>query len=206
MIEFRYWPKADLKTHSLILLRASRRIVMFSIKIRPMPDRALLKQYRDKSPTDDAEVYADCFSVGVDGAVVLSEFVFSFYTTPVFKLERAILKYLAAKPSSDYEAKQLSDGSIDTFAAWIVEERTDDQLLMCDYRGRTRSWFMVSPIATTGRPKTLLYFGSAVVPIENRKTGKLEIGSGFSLLLGVHKLYSQILLHSAKLRLAKMRT
>ncbi len=179
---------------------------MFSIKLCPIPEGALLNQYRNRSPTEDAEVYTDCFSVDIDGALVLSEFVFSFYTTPVFKLERAILKHLAAKPSSDYEAKQLSDGSIDAFAAWTVEERTEEQLLMCDYLGRTRSWFMVSPKVTTGRPKTLLYFGSAVVPIENRKTGKLEIGSRFSLLLGFHKLYSKILLHSAKLRLEKMRT
>ena len=130
---------------------------MFSIKLCPIPEGALLNQYRNKSPTEDAEVYTDCFSVDIDGALVLSEFVFSFYTTPVFKLERAILKHLAAKPSSDYEAKQLSDGSIDAFAAWTVEQRTEEQLLMCDYRGRTRSWFMVSPIVATGLPRTLLF-------------------------------------------------
>ena len=179
---------------------------MFSINACPMPESALLNEYRNRSPSEDAEAYTDCYTVDIDGAVVLSEFVFSFYTTLVFKLERAILKHLAAKPSSDYEAKQLSDGSIDAFAAWTVEQRTEEQLLMRDYRGRTRSWFMVSPIVATGQPRTLLFFGSAVVPVENRKTGKLEIGSGFSLLLGFHKLYSKILLYSAKLRLAKMRT
>ena len=171
-----------------------------------MPEGALLKRYLNSSASDDVEAYTDCYAVSIDRAVVLSDFVFAFYTTRVFKLERAILKHFAAKPSSDYEAKQVSDGSTDAFAVWTVEDRTEDQLMMRDYRGRTRSWFMVSPKVATGQPRTLLYFGSAVVPIENRKTGKLEIGSGFSLLLGFHKLYSKMLLHSAKLRLAKMLT
>ena len=150
------------------------------------------------------KAYADCFAVTIDRSVVLSDFVFGFYTTPVFKLERVILKYLAAKPSTDYQARQLADDHIDSFAAWKVEQRTEKQLLMCDFRGRTRSWFMVTSITTSGHPKTLLQFGSAVVPRKNRKTGKLELGNGFSFLLGFHRLYSKGLLHSAKLRLEKL--
>jgi len=85
-----------------------------------------------------------------------------------------------------------------------VEQRTEKQLLMCDFRGRTRSWFMVTPITTSGHPKTLLQFGSAVVPRKNRKTGKLELGHRFNVLLGFHTLYSKVLLYSAKLRLEKL--
>ena len=171
-----------------------------------MPESALLNRYGNSSACEDVQPFTDCYSVSIDREVALAEFVFAFYTTPVFKLERVILKHLAAKSSTDDEARQVSDGSIDAFAAWTVEARTEDQLMMRDYRGRTRSWFMVSPTVATGERQTLLYFGSAVVPALNRKTGKLEIGSGFRLLLGFHKLYSKILLYSAKLRLAKLLT
>ncbi len=177
---------------------------MFSIEACPIPEGALLHRYRNSSPAEGVKAYADCFAVTIDRSVVLSDFVFGFYTTPVFKLERVILKFLAAKPSTDYQARQLADGCIDSFAAWNVEHQTEKQLLMCDFQGRTRSWFMVTPIATSGHPKTLLQFGSAVVPMKNRKTGKLELGSGFGVLLRFHKLYSKVLLNSAKLRLEKL--
>ncbi len=177
---------------------------MFSIEACPIPEGALLHRYRNSSPAEGVKAYADCFAVTIDRSVVLSDFVFGFYTTPVFKLERVILKYLAAKPSTDYQARQLADGCMNSFAAWKVEQRTEKQLLMCDFRGRTRSWFMVTLITTSGHPKTLLQFGSAVVPRKNRKTGKLGLGNGFNFLLGFHRLYSKGLLHSAKSRLEKL--
>ena len=173
---------------------------MRSTKACLVPENALLHAY-----SVTTEAYTDCYSVDINRSVMLSDFVFAFYTTPVFKLERIILKYCAAKPSTDDQARQLADGSIDSFAAWNVESRTDTELLMCDLSGRTRSWFTVTPIGTSGQPKTLLQFGSAVVPITNRKTGKLELGSGFRALLGFHKLYSKVLLRSAKLHLEKQR-
>ena len=176
---------------------------MFSIEACPIPEGALLNMYRNRAPAEGVEAHTDCFSVHINKSVELADFVFEFYTTPVFKLERVILKYLAARPSTDYQARQLADGCIDSFAAWNVEQRAEEQLLMCDFRGRTRSWFMVTPITTSDQPKTLLLFGSAVVPRKNRKTGKLELGDGFNILLGFHKLYSKILLHSAKMRLEK---
>lgn len=175
---------------------------MFSVEARPVPESALLSKYRPQS-SEKAEPYTDCYSVKINGLVKLPDFVFAFYTTPVFKLERIILKAFAAKPSTDYQARQLADGSIDSFAAWNVERRTDDQLLMCDFRGHTRSWFMVVPKATDGDPETLLRFGSAVLPFKSRRTGKLEMGRGYKVLLGFHKLYSQVLLYSTKLRLEK---
>lgn len=179
---------------------------MFSVEACPIPEGALLNVYRKRSPAERVEPHTDCYSVYIDKSVLLSDFVFEFYTTPVFKLERVVLKYLAAKPSTDQQARQLADGCIDSFAAWTVEQRTENQLLMCDFRGRTRSWFMVTPITTSGHPKTLLQFGSAVVPGKNRQPGKLELGRGFDVLLGFHKLYSKVLLYSAKLGLEKLMT
>jgi len=110
---------------------------MLSIERCPLPHNALLKKY------DRPGVYADCYRTDVIGAVTHKEYVGSFYTTSLFKLERTILRWAVSKPSSDIQAIQLADGSTDTFAAWHVEDRCENQLLLCDFRGRTRSWLMV---------------------------------------------------------------
>jgi hypothetical protein len=141
----------------------------------------------------------DCYCVEVADAISLPHYVFAFYTTRVFKLERFILKWCVAKPSSDVQAKQLAMGVIDTFAAWSVEGRDHDQILLCDFMGSTRSWLMTLPIA--GSSRTRLYFGSAVVPAISSKTGKSTLGLRFRLLLGFHKIYSKLLLRAAAKRL-----
>lgn len=176
---------------------------MFGIEASPIPEAALLVKYQKGSTSEKSQAYADCYSVEVRGMVALSDLVFAFYTTPVFKVERIILKYLVGKASNDSDARKLADDSIDSFAAWTVEQRTEHQLLMCDFQGRTRSWFMVTPAVNVSDTRTVLWFGSAVVPRNSRKTGQKELGSAFTLLLGFHKLYSKVLLYAAKLRLEK---
>ncbi len=172
---------------------------MSAVKAAPIPEVALLHKYSIESASDGANAYADCYSVEISRSVSLAEFVFAFYTTPVFKLERLILRFLAKSPSTDNQAQQLADGSIHVFAAWNEEQRADNQLLMCDFRGRTRSWFMVTPqTLASGQSISLLRFGSAIVPEQNRQTGKLEIGGAYKIVLGFHKLYSRILLGAAK--------
>lgn len=168
---------------------------MLSIKACSMPDNALLNAYIEGGH------YTDCYTTVINGSVSHAEYVFAFYTTSLFKLERIILKYLISKPSSDTEAKQLATGAIYTFAAWTVESRTKDQLLMCDFQGNTRSWFMLEPLHIGDSPKTRLYFGSAIVAHHNPRTGITSIGLGFKALLWVHKLYSRALLYSAQQRL-----
>lgn len=143
-----------------------------------LPNNALLQKYVKTG------VYTDCFSTETVRNVSLSEFVEAFYTTWLFKLERLILKVVVSKPSTDAQVKALTAGDLETFAAWNVEERTDQQLLMCDFHGHTRSWFMVAP----GR----LYFGSAVVPIDR---------PAYKMLIGFHRLYSRALLSAARSRL-----
>ena len=49
---------------------------------------------------------------------------------------------------------------------------------------------------------TRLYFGSAVVPELDAKTGQSSYGFGFHALLGFHRLYSRALLRSAVSRLS----
>ena len=160
-----------------------------------LPDAALLGRYAE------AGAYTDCYATDVSGAVSLAQYVTAFYTTPLFKLERVILKLALQKPSTDAQAGQLAGGSINAFAAWRVEDRCENQLLMCDVFGSTRSWLMVAPVLTEGGVATRLYFGSAVVPKRNAKTGRRSLGLDFRLLLGFHKLYSVALLRSAESRL-----
>ena len=145
--------------------------------------------------------YVDCYSAEIPGQVSFPEFVFAFYTTLLFKLERYILTFTVSKPSTDQQARQLAYGDIRSFAAWQVEHRADNELLMCDFVGRTRSWLMALPVHTTGDARTCLYFGSAVVPVKDLKTGELSIGSTYQALLGFHKIYSALLLRSAASRL-----
>lgn len=160
-----------------------------------LPVDALLQRHAG------AGAHADCYAVDVAGRVSHAAFVEAFYTTRVFKLERLILRLFASRPSTDDEARQLAAGTRDSFAAWSVEGRTADQLLLGDFTGRTKSWLMVAAAEGTASPKTRLYFGSAVVPVRSRRTGQAGLGWMFRALLGFHQLYSRILLGAARARL-----
>ena len=164
-----------------------------SIARSELPPSALLRSYVYVGS------YTDCYFTELPRAISLSEYVEAFYTTLVFRLERWILTHAVNKPSSDMDAQRVARAEIDAFAAWSVESRSQDQLLMCDYLRRTRSWFMVMPMEGGG---TRLCFGSAVVPVR-RKSGELTLGSTYLALLGFHKLYSRILLRSARSLLSR---
>ena len=168
---------------------------MFSIEKCGVPANAKLANYSIHG------TYTDCYATEIPGQISLAEFVFAFYTTFIFKLERLILKLVAAKPSADSQARQLADGVSQRFAAWHVEDRSENEILTCDFRGRTRSWLMVAPIATVNDARTRLYLESAVVPIRNAKTGQPSLGFGFQALVGFHKIYAVLLLYSAKSRI-----
>ena len=164
-----------------------------------LPETALLRAY-------ESHAYADCFTVDIAGSVSLEQFVMAFYTTRLFKVERSILKWAVSKPSTDEEARQLAAGTIVEFAAWHVEKRAPNQLLLSDMNKRTRSWLMIDSVTSNDGPATRLYFGSAVVPVRNRKSGNAEMGFIFRALLGFHKLYSVALLRAAVSRLHAMAT
>jgi hypothetical protein len=171
---------------------------MPAIQACPLPPQALLRKYAD------ADAYTDCYSAEVPRSVSHAEFVEVFYTGALFRIERLLLSLFLSRPSTDVQAKQLAVGERSTFAAWRVEDRATDQLLLCDVAGRTRSWLMVDTASTPHA--TRLYFGSAVVPIASRSTGKPAMSFAFKALLGFHKLYSRALLGSARSRLAADRT
>ena len=162
-----------------------------------MPESALLRAYQ-------AHAYADCYMTEVSGRISLEQFVTAFYTTRLFKVERSILKWAVSKPSTDDEVRQLAAGTIAAFAAWHIENRAANQLLLSDMNERTKSWLMIDSVKSNDGPVTRLYFGSAVVPVRNRKSGKAEMGCIFRALLGFHKLYSIALLRAAVTRLHAM--
>ncbi|MDH4021832.1 MAG: hypothetical protein OEV14_01775 [Gammaproteobacteria bacterium] len=164
-----------------------------------LPDEALLGRYTRSG------AFTDCYVTELPGTFSHAEYVRAFYTTWVFRLERAILKWAVARPSTDEQARQLAEGSIDSFAAWHVEGRSENQLLMSDFQGRTRSWFMTGTQAAGNAARTRLYFGSAVVPVTDSREGTARPGPLFSALLGFHKLYSRVLLGAAKSRLSSLR-
>jgi hypothetical protein len=167
------------------------------IQACPLPDEALLARYAR------GVAYTDCYSTEVARSVSHAEYVETFYTGAVFKLERLLLAWFVSRPSTDAQARELALGARSTFAAWDVEDRALNQLLMCDMAGRTRSWLMIEPLRSGSSPATRLYFGSAVVPARDKASGRPRLGFLFKSLLGFHKLYSQVLLRAARSRLAR---
>ena len=168
-----------------------------SVKKCPVPANTMLENYSTKGG------YVDCYQTEVPGKVSFPEFIVAFYTTPLFKLERLILKMTVAKPSTDAHARELADGSRNEFAAWKVENRKDNEILMCDFRGHTRSWLMVKSMNIDSDPRTRLYFGSAVLPIQKSKSEAPSLGRGYQALLGFHKVYSVLLLYSSELQIQR---
>ena len=159
-----------------------------TVRSQTLPDHALLAAHARNGH------YTDCWVTDLPGAVSHAQYVEAFYTTWVFKLERWILRWAIARPSTDQQARELAANRIDRFSAWAVEARAPDQLVMRDqFTRRTCSWLMVAPSPDGG---TRLYFGSGVSP---KRGGGL--GWDFGVLLGFHKLYSRILLGAAATRL-----
>lgn len=165
-----------------------------SIRRSELPPSAALAAYRERG------AYTDGYVTTLDRPIALAAYVDAFYTTPLFKLERWILAAFARRPSTDLQARELATGQLDSFAAWRVEARQGDQILLADLTGRTRSWLMVAPAEDGG---TQLYFGSAVVPLVDPTTGQRRMGLAFRALLGFHTLYSRALLFSARRKLTR---
>jgi hypothetical protein len=155
------------------------------------PDGALLDRYRGGGG------YTDCFVAVVPDRVTQTAYIEAFYTTALFKLERLVLALLVSRPSTDDEARRLAAAETDRFAAWTVEAREADQILLCDFMGSTRSWLMSVADPAAPSPTTRLYFGSAIVP----RKGAAGLGVGFRAMVPFHRLYARALLKAAVRRL-----
>src|SRR5262245_16512021 len=168
---------------------------MNAVTAGPMPDQALLSRYRER------RAFTDCYIVDIPRTVSLTEYVEVFYTTPLFKLERLFLTFTVVKPSSDAQARLMARGESSRFAAWTVEGRAHDQIILRDFLGKTRSWLMCA-----SQPGgTRLYFGTAVLPKRVSATGEVSLGWAFRLMLVFHRHYAPALLSAAAMRLEKLR-
>jgi len=158
-----------------------------------LPTGALLEKYKLQG------AHTDCYFVDLPKQVSHSDYIEAFYTSGLFKLERYILALFVRRPSTDQQAIGLAHGEIKNFAAWHVEAQNKDQLLLCDFMGRTRSWLM--SISDEGNNTTRLYFGSAGAPKRVSASGKVSFGFVFHALSTFHHLYSKALLKAACSRL-----
>lgn len=156
---------------------------------RPLPDNALLQRYRA------AGAHTDCYTIEVTGDVSLGRFISAFYNSPAFRPERVLLGLLLGRKANAADVAALADDSSEHFSAWTVEARDADQLLLCDFQHRTRSWLMVAPGSAPGT--TRLHFGSAVTRTGKTRAARLGEGLVFNCLLWFHALYSRALLWSA---------
>ncbi len=139
--------------------------------------------------------YTDCYVTEVAGDISLARYLDAFYKGWLFRIERKLLAWFVDRPSTDTDVERLAEGSAEDFAAWSTEQRRDNEILLCDLRGKTRSWLKVDTHLRKTAPITTLYFGSAVVA----SGGQPE--AAFRWLLGFHKLYSRALLAGARSKL-----
>lgn len=171
-----------------------RRSATAMVRVSEVPSDSLLGRYVARG------AYADCYVTELPARVSHAEFVEAFFTTPLFKLERLLLRLFLSRPSTDAQAKQMAEGRLSSYAAWTVELRAENQLVLAT--GRTRSWLMVAAVGAQSN-RTRLFFGSAVIPIRTASGSPRRMGPLFTALLGFHKLYSRALLLSARARLSR---
>lgn len=147
-----------------------------------LPADALLERYRQSGH------FTDCRAVDVARSVSLGELIAAFYNSAAFRPERWLLGLVLGRGANAANVASLAAGTTERFAAWTVEARLPDQLLLCDFQSKTRSWLMVEPLLHGTR----LYFGSAVVTSHSSFDAFV-----FRALLWFHAAYSQVLLRSA---------
>ena len=161
-----------------------------SIKETDFPSGALLLDHDENMQP----AMADCFSLTLNKNVTIASFLAAFYTSKIFKIERKILAFALQKPSTDEQAIALSKSQRDTFAIWTQAYRDNEQIVLSDFKGSTKSWLMVKQITSS---ETQIFFGTAVMPTV-KKDGSLGEPSKLFVILGsFHRLYSKLLLWSA---------
>jgi hypothetical protein len=170
---------------------------MFGIISSVPSTDALLVTHRGRHP-ERWRVYHDCFRICVRGRVPLQQFVVAFYTSWLFRFERAVPRILLAIPSSDADVYALAQGTHDTFAAWYVGGAHTDRATHVRSLRAHALMFLVGPDGDGG---TELCFGSAVVG-QRRANGSFVMSPLSRALLGFHELYSQLLLQAAARSLA----
>jgi len=159
-----------------------------------LPSDSLLIRYRESKD------FTDCYQISINQKINLHEYVNAFYTSWLFKLERFIIKWLVNKPSTDQDVELLARSETSEFSAWSVEERTENQLLLCDYQGQTRSWLSV---VNQDNESSQIYFGTAVVYRKDKKGRTIEFNQVFKFISLFHHFYAKALIRCAAKKLNK---
>ncbi|MBL4799533.1 MAG: hypothetical protein JKY50_19190 [Oleispira sp.] len=162
-----------------------------------LPSNALSVIYKEQG------AFVDCYYIDIEKDIKLENYIQTFYTTALFKLERSLLSLVTFKRTHDDAAVKLSLGESDTYSIWTVEGREDNQIMLRDFSGNTRSWLMVTK-PSDNEVNTRLYFGSVVVPKGKTKNGQASFGVLFNLLGKFHHVYSRALLSAAYRSLLRM--
>lgn len=170
-----------------------------------VPEGSLLHRYAVNPCGEVTANYTDSFEFSVDCKVTLADFVEAFYTSRLFWFERTLLRVFLRKPATDEDARALAQNDANHFSAWTVEARTQDEILLSDFSGATRSWLMVYTEQSGNQiSRTRLCFGSAVVARTDPGSDEAKLGVMVYLLLGFHKLYSRALIASSRSKLVRM--
>ena len=154
-----------------------------------LPDTAFLARYEAQPDT-----HTDCYHARVAKHVPLERFINAFFNSWLFRIERLILKLSLTKPATDQDIANLANGTSNNMAAWRIEERDDDQILLEVPDTPIRTW----PMREDAGDHTNLYFGSAILPMRTDKNGKPAMGHIFIMLMGFHQIYARALLYLAK--------
>ncbi|MFT6557059.1 hypothetical protein [Sneathiella sp.] len=160
-----------------------------------IPDSSYMQVY-DKTPGCQTDAF--CFKV--DFSVSLEHFIHAFFDSPIFRLERLLIRILTRKQAGLIQVKKLASGTEKTFAVWQVAKRSNREILMKVGTGPIRSWLAAYP---DQEGRTSLYFGSAVLPTKGGKNGSQQVGFLFQATAWFHEFYSRLLLQSAAKNLAK---
>jgi len=147
--------------------------------------------------------FVDCYYIDIRKEVTLESYLRAFYTTSLFKTERAILSIATFKPAFDAQAVELALGTSENYSVWTVETRLPNQIMLREFTGRTRSWLMAQKSSANEATLTRLYFGSVVLPKAVSESGKSAFGLFFHVLSGFHQIYSRALLSAAYKKLLR---
>lgn len=138
--------------------------------------------------------YCDCYVVDTQGDANLQNYISVFFETWIFKLELKLLSLFGLNRDRPDQVKQLAEGCVKTFAAWKVEGRTENDLLLAVGTGPIRTWLRVEAHSENA---VRFYFGSALLPLRTDRNGHPRLDAISMVLLPFHKLYSRILLRAA---------
>lgn len=156
-----------------------------------IPSGTMLKAYQAQEGC-----YTDCYAVDVAGAPDIERFIRIFFDTSIFRLERRILALSGLEATHADDVDALARGHRSRFAAWRLEGKTADELMLRFERPSGRTWLHVADVPDqSGQAR--LFFGSALLPGARDNDKRPTIGWSLHAFLPFHRLYARMLLRAA---------